>query len=274
MAKVLSVRYPKIHEMTLEDVERSLGGLRPMAPQPERSAGIVIFTGEARAELFQQIHWNQVHPNNQKEQQVMLAGYVCCDPGRNCYFIIVCFCLYAYCSDRSPVRAGQGEGERQALVEGQILNELEVINSEEHPTDINPFYRRLGKVGLVGKLHTHPGMGLFLSGTDRLGHANANKFWVDIVANPLPPDCGLAAFGGPAARKCEIFAAAGKERTGAEMRDQDGNWEYMVIRMPAGKNYKICRSFGKLRIRCHRDAVLLHPNRLKNGTIPGKGEQI
>ena len=55
---------------------------------------------------------------------------------------------------------------------------------------------------------------------------------------------------------------------------QDGNWEYMVIRMPAGKNYKICRSFGKLRIRCHRDAVLLHPNRLKNGTIPGKGEQI
>ena len=119
-----------------------------------------------------------------------------------------------------PARAGDRNGVGLERHRTGIADEIACMNSITAPEgrevglrgndQIAPIFQKLGKLSMVGKIHTHPQMDVFLSGTDRLGHVSGASFWVSMVANPQYKK--LSAFGGNAAKACTIlFCSAAPE---------------------------------------------------------------
>lgn len=209
MVKVLEVHSMKTHHFSPSEVEEVFQKeLCPIVKCSENS-GTVLFTKDAWDELCTYIHWGRQHPNNKNEQQLAAVGYKCYDSDADTHFIIVCHVLYKYCSKRSSVSAGQVTPHRQVMVDAQMDEEVAFINAAR--TYGNPVYHKLGDVGVVANIHTHPNMDVFLSGTDRKGHISGSDFWVDLVVNPQ--DKKIAAFGGQEAKECNIYLLNDMKKT-------------------------------------------------------------
>ncbi len=221
MPRVVSVSRPAVHTITMDEVITLCGGKAEVFADPKDAPGAVIFTPEGKGDLFQFIHWGEYHPNNLKEQQCIPVGYNCFDPEKNIPFIVVTATLHLYCVRRSRANSALGDPHRQAMVEQQITDEIACMNSIAAPEgrevglrgndQIAPIFQKLGKLSMVGKIHTHPQMDVFLSGTDKLGHVNGADFWVSMVANPQYKK--LSAFGGKAAKACTIVFCDRAEET-------------------------------------------------------------
>ena len=224
MPRVVSVTRPQVHSITMEEVIALCGGKAEVYADPQDAPGAVIVTPEGKADLFQFIHWGEYHPNNLKEQQCIPVGYPCFDPEKQLPFIVVTAVLHLYCTRRSRTNSALGDPQRQAMVEQQIQDEIGCMNTITAPEGrevglrgndlIAPIFRKLGKLSLVGKIHTHPQMDVFLSGTDKLGHVSGADFWVSMVANPQARK--MSAFGGQAAKTCKIIFC---EKQDAESTD-------------------------------------------------------
>lgn len=175
-----------VHDIDIKEVMRCCNASGKMVTKKScnKRAPIVLFTKEA---------WEQVRAftsygagntfNNIYEMQMYLAGYHCRDISSDSVFTVVCHVMYLYCEERN--RIGARNTGSQAFAEKQIFTELAYINDTIVNANVDSeIVNRLGKLSLVGKLHTHPNISVFLSGTDKLGHVNTDIYWVDCVLNP------------------------------------------------------------------------------------------
>lgn len=257
MPRTIKVNTTETHMISLEEVER-ISGEKLMEWYGEKTRDLVVFTDSALADMKQHMHWGKNHANNLFEQQMVSVGYKCYDQKYKKHYILVCYVMYTYCSERSKVGASQICQERQVMVDSQMMEELAFLNKARDYGDENPFYSTLGDVTIVGKIHTHPNMNVFLSSVDQRGHISGSDFWVDIVANPQ--DKKIAAFGAADAHPCQILVlnqeqnyAVNEDKSSAVQPPRLKKSEEQVtvcVEVPRGSDYYIRQKRKKFVLVC------------------------
>lgn len=169
---------------------------------------VVVFTPHGWDALCASVNYGKSVPENELESQYFLEGY---------YFVskkgvsttVITNVITPYSASQNKASA--------ALYSPDKFNAYTIVEQKEkelqkfacagkdviHGTIINAFYKGYGSPHRVGFGHTHPGLGVFFSSTDKTSvFAAAGEPWITMVIDP---------------RKCEILVAVGANLTTAHL---------------------------------------------------------
>ena len=134
----------------------------------------VIILPSATKELEAFIHFGELHPNNQDEQQFRGIGHYFIDK-RGAASVVVTNIQYIYSASRGKTYAKVIEGLDTSMYdrlneELKIINNRSCFNENKKGFKLDPFVQYGDKESvLLG--HTHPNLGAWFSGVDLEGHS-------------------------------------------------------------------------------------------------------
>ena len=154
---------------------------------------VLIFLPMAYREFKTMIYWGENHPVNRYEQLYQGIGHIIQDGNRR--IIIISHFMYIYAANRSPVSACIFEDKYDSILERlelereiYVKNE-KICNRKADGTIFDPFIEIAGPSEPVLYGHTHPNLGCFFSGPDRVsGFASTSLPAVTFVADPIRKD--------------------------------------------------------------------------------------